>query len=214
MRINHSRIGGILLKQRLLQTAGPLLLLLAFVFPAQANTPSASAVASAHPIATAAGHEILAAGGNAFDAAVAVSATLAVVEPSGSGIGGGGFWLLHRAEDDFQVMVDGRERAPLAAHRDLYLDKDGEVIPGLSTKGPLAAGIPGEPAALVHIAEKYGRLPLKQSLAPAIRAAREGFAVDERYKKLAGWILQWQGGQKTGQGSTQGGWHLEPAGPG
>lgn len=190
MRINYSRFGGFHLKQLFLLTAGPLVLLLAFICSAQAKTPSASAVASAHPIATAAGHEILAAGGNAFDAAVAVSATLAVVEPSGSGIGGGGFWLLHRAKDDFQVMVDGRERAPLAAHRDLYLDKNGEVIPGLSTKGPLAAGIPGEPAALVHIAEKYGRLSLKQNLAPAIRAAREGFAVDEHYKKLAGFMLK------------------------
>ena len=163
-----------------------MVLLFVFLNPAQAHTPPAAAVASAHPIATAAGHEILAAGGNAFDAAVAVSATLAVVEPAGSGIGGGGFWLLHREKDNFQVMIDGRERAPLAAHRDLYLDDKGEVVPGLSMNGPLAAGIPGEPAALVHIAEKYGRLPLKQSLAPAIRAAREGFAVNELYQKLAG----------------------------
>lgn len=157
---------------------------------AQANTPSTSAIASAHPIATAAGHKILAAGGNAFDAAIAVSATLAVVEPAGSGIGGGGFWLLHRAKDNFQTMVDGRERAPLAAHRDMYLDENGAVIKGLSMNGPLAAGIPGEPAALVHIAEKYGRLPLSKSLAPAIRVARDGFAIDERYRKLAGFRLQ------------------------
>ena len=178
--------GGLRIKRLTIKTAGPLVLLFAFIGAAQAHTPPSAAVASAHPIATAAGHEILAAGGNAFDAAVAVSATLAVVEPAGSGIGGGGFWLLHRAKDDFQVMIDGRERAPLAAHRDLYLDDEGEVVPGLSMKGPLAAGIPGEPAALVHIAEKYGRLPLTQSLAPAIRAAREGFAVNKRYQKLAG----------------------------
>ncbi len=165
-------------------------LLFAFTGSAQAATLSTSAIASAHPIATAAGHEILAAGGNAFDAAVAVSATLAVVEPAGSGIGGGGFWLLHRAKDNFQTMVDGRERAPLAAQRDMYLDDSGAVIKGLSMNGPLAAGIPGEPAALVHIAEKYGRLPLSASLAPAIRAARDGFAVDERYRKLAGFRLK------------------------
>jgi len=169
-----------------------LVLLFAFIASAQAQfkTPSASAVASAHPIATAAGHETLAAGGNAFDAAIAVSATLAVVEPAGSGIGGGGFWLLHRAKDNFQTMVDGRERAPLAAQRDMYLDNNGTIIKGLSMTGPLAAGIPGEPAALVHIAEKYGRLPLSKSLAPAIRVARDGFAVDERYRKLAGFRLK------------------------
>jgi len=194
MRGRSSQAGGLFLKQRLIQTVGPLVLLFAFITSAQAQTqskpPSASAVASAHPIATAAGHEILAAGGNAFDAAVAVSATLAVVEPAGSGIGGGGFWLLHRAKDNFQTMVDGRERAPLAAHRDMYLDEDGTVIKGLSMNGPLAAGIPGEPAALVHIAEKYGRLPLSKSLAPAIRVARDGFAVDDRYRKLAGFRLK------------------------
>ena len=98
------------------------------------DKPAQVAVATAHPIATAAGLEILNAGGNAFDAAVAVSATLAVVEPYSSGIGGGGFWLLHRARDGRQVMVDGRERAPLAAHRDMYLDTAGEVIPAASVR--------------------------------------------------------------------------------
>ena len=104
---------------------------------------------------------------------------LAVVEPYSSGIGGGGFWLLHRASDGFEVMIDGRETAPGEAHRDLYLDARGEVIPGLSINGPLSAGIPGEPAALDHIAKYYGRLPLGRSLQPAIRIAREGFPVDE-----------------------------------
>ena len=73
------------------------------------------AIASAHPLATAAGFEILDKGGNVFDAAVAISATLAVVEPSGSGLGGGGYWLLHRQKDDLETLIDGRERAPLAA---------------------------------------------------------------------------------------------------
>ncbi|WP_177420287.1 gamma-glutamyltransferase [endosymbiont of Lamellibrachia barhami] len=152
--------------------------------------PSAAAIASAHPLATEAGHRILDAGGNAFDAAVAVSAVLAVVEPYSSGIGGGGFWLLHRARDGFEVMVDGRERAPFAAHRDLYLNESGKVKPGLSINGPLAGGIPGEPAALVHIAEKYGRLLLKTSLAPAVRLARDGFPVDDYYLRMAGWRLK------------------------
>jgi gamma-glutamyltranspeptidase/glutathione hydrolase len=152
--------------------------------------PPAQAVASAHPLATEAGQAILDAGGNAFDAAIAVSAALAVVEPYSSGIGGGGFWLLHRASDGRQVMIDGRERAPLAADRDLYLDESGAVVPGLSMDGPLAAAIPGEPAALAHLATHYGRLPLADSLAPAIRLAEQGFAVDEHYRRLAAFRLQ------------------------
>jgi len=145
----------------------------------------AAAIASAHPLATQAGLEILGAGGNAFDAAVTVSAVLAVVEPYSSGLGGGGFWLLHRASDGFEVMVDGRETAPGAAHRDMFLDDNGDVVPHLSIDGALAAGIPGEPAALAHIAQHYGRMPLAQSLAPAIRLARDGFEIDERYRRLA-----------------------------
>ena len=155
--------------------------------PLRAATPPAAAIASAHPLATAAGFEVLDAGGNAFDAAVAVGAALAVVEPYGSGLGGGGFWLLHRAADGFQVMLDGRERAPLAAHRDLYLDAEGRPVPALSLDGALAAGIPGTPAALAHLARHYGRLPLARSLAPATRLAREGFPVDAQYRRLAEW---------------------------
>ncbi|MBN2701076.1 MAG: gamma-glutamyltransferase [Methylothermaceae bacterium] len=146
-----------------------------------AEQPPQAAIASAHPLATEAGLDILRQGGNAFDAAVAVAAALAVVEPAGSGLGGGGFFLLHRAADDSQVMLDGRERAPLAASRDMYLDSRGKVIPRASVDGPLAAGIPGLPAALAHLAEKDGRLPLKTTLAPAIRLAREGFVVGDRY---------------------------------
>lgn len=142
--------------------------------------PPGNAVASAHPLATRAGLEILAAGGNAFDAAVAVSAALAVVEPTGSGLGGGGFWLLHRGADGLETMVDGREVAPLAASADMYLDKNGKAITLASRNGPLASGIPGEPAALVYLAKKYGRLPLKRSLAPAIAYARDGFALDAK----------------------------------
>jgi gamma-glutamyltranspeptidase/glutathione hydrolase len=164
-------------------------LLLAFNASAK-PLPSQAAIASAHPIATAAGFEILDNGGNAFDAAVAVSATLAVVEPYSSGIGGGGFWLLHRQADGKQVMIDGRETAPLAARRHMYLDKEGNVIPGLSVDGALAAGIPGEPAALVHIANTYGRLPLSRSLAPAIRAARDGFEVTPQYRRMAQFRLK------------------------
>ena len=166
------------------------LALLALVMaPLHANAaagPGQFAVASAHELATDAGMEIMAAGGNAFDAAVAVSAALAVVEPASSGIGGGGFWLLHRVEDDMQIMVDGRETAPAAAHRDMYLDEHGEVNRDLAINGALAAGIPGAPAAWVHLIEHYGRLSLAEVLAPAIRLAEEGFLVDDKYQTLLG----------------------------
>jgi gamma-glutamyltranspeptidase/glutathione hydrolase len=152
--------------------------------PADTRPPPQAAIASAHPLATRAGFEILAQGGNAFDAAVAVSAALAVVEPAGSGLGGGGFWLLRRAADGKEVMLDGRERAPFAATRDMYLDKSGRPVPDRSVNGPLAAGIPGLPAALAHLAENYGRLPLADTLAPAIRYAEQGFPVGERHIKL------------------------------
>jgi gamma-glutamyltranspeptidase / glutathione hydrolase len=149
-----------------------------------------SAIASAHPLATQAGITILEQGGNAFDAAIAVTAALAVVEPYSSGIGGGGFYLLHQAANDKQVMIDARERAPLRAHKDLYLDEQGEVVPDVSITGALSAGIPGIPAALVHLAGNYGKLSLSQTLAPAIQYATEGFPVDEYYQRMAGFRLK------------------------
>ncbi len=142
------------------------------------------AVASAHPLATQAGINILQQGGNAFDAAVAVTSVLAVVEPYASGLGGGGFWLLHLAKSDQNVMVDGREVAPLAATRDMYIGADGKPT-GQSVNGPLAAAIPGTPAALAHIAEKYGQLPLSTSLSAAVNLSRDGFEVSEFYNSRA-----------------------------
>lgn len=144
-----------------------------------------SGLATAHPLATRAGETVLARGGNAFDAAVAVAAALAVVEPYASGLGGGGFFLLHRAQDGHQVMLDARERAPAAAVPQRFLDARGEPVPGATTEGARAAAIPGLPAALVHLARHYGRLPLAVTLAPAIALAREGFVVDERYRRMA-----------------------------
>jgi len=151
------------------------------------RTRAGPAVASAHPAATAAGMTVLAQGGNAFDAAVAVSAALAVVEPQSSGLGGGGFWLLHDDDKNRDVMIDGREKAPGAARRDMYQNDNGEVIPRASRDGALAAGIPGEPAALAHIAEHYGALDLTTDLAPAIRLAREGFPINAHMRELAGY---------------------------
>lgn len=166
-----------------------LLCLMLWVLPWRASAGEGG-IATAHPLATAAAESILKQGGNAFDAAVAASAALAVVEPYGSGLGGGGFWLLHRAEDGFEVMLDGRETAPAAASRDMYLDDKGEVIPNASMNGPLAAGIPGVPAALDHLAKHYGKLPLKTSLQPAIRLAREGFPVDREMRRYMGFRLE------------------------
>lgn len=166
-----------------------LLLSLTLVLCAVASAndgPGRAAIASAHGLATDAGFEILGRGGNAFDAAVAVSAALAVVEPSSSGIGGGGFWLLHGSDGELSVMVDGRETAPAASHRDMYLDEAGEVNRDLAVNGPLAAGIPGAPAAWAHVSKEYGRLSLAENLQPAIRLAENGFPVDEKYRLLLG----------------------------
>jgi gamma-glutamyltranspeptidase/glutathione hydrolase len=194
------RRASLRLRARLLRGAFLLSVLWIAGVAAGEPAPPQPAISSAHPLATRAGMEVLGSGGNAFDAAVAVSAALAVVEPYSSGLGGGGFWLLHRADDGFEVVIDGRERAPLAATRDMYLDSKADVIPGLSVNGALAAGIPGEPAALVHIAKHYGRLPLQRSLLPAVRLARDGFLVDDHYRQMAGLrLVAMQDDQQTAQ---------------
>ncbi|MGK0402248.1 MAG: gamma-glutamyltransferase [Alcanivorax borkumensis] len=162
-------------------------LLLLITVTAQAAGPGKSAVASAHPLATQAGLNILEQGGNAFDAAVAVAATLAVVEPYSAGMGGGGFWLLHREQDGLQTFVDARETAPDAATAAMYQNKEGKVMRDWAVNGPSAAGIPGQAAAFVHLADNYGKLPLTSTLAPAIALAEHGFHVEEHYRKLAGY---------------------------
>jgi gamma-glutamyltranspeptidase / glutathione hydrolase len=144
--------------------------------------PGHAAIASANFHATEAGLEVLAKGGNAFDAAVAVAATLSVVEPESSGIGGGFMAVLHRAKDGRNVFIDARETAPAAVNSKDYLNPDGSPNRDTALKGPLSAGIPGEPAGLVLIAKRYGRLSLQQSLAPAIRIARDGFEPDARLR--------------------------------
>ncbi|AGA84853.1 gamma-glutamyltransferase [Stutzerimonas stutzeri] len=168
---------------------GCLAALLLLACAAQGSALTNGAVATAHPLASEVGRHILESGGNAFDATVAVSAALAVVEPYGAGLGGGGFFLLREADDPARhIFLDARERAPAAATPDMYL-RDGEIQRELSLNGPLAAAIPGIPAALVELAEKRGRLPLKTSLAPAIALARDGFAVDAVYRQRASWRL-------------------------
>lgn len=149
-----------------------------------AVAPKDFAIASAHPLATEAGIRILEEGGNAFDAAITVAAVLGVVEPYSAGIGGGGFWLLQKADGREPVFVDARETAPGAAHKDLYLKND-QVDRDLAINTALAAGIPGQPAAFAHLARHYGRLPLRQTLAPAIALARDGFTLNPVYRSLA-----------------------------
>ena len=136
-----------------------------------------SMIVSAHPLATAAGNEVLAAGGNATDAAVAVQFALAVVVPRAGNLGGGGFWI-HAPAGDKVRALDYREEAPAAATRDMYLDDAGEVVEGASTLGALAAGIPGTVDGL-WTAYTFGSQlrDWKRLLAPAIRLAAEGFRV-------------------------------------
>jgi gamma-glutamyltranspeptidase/glutathione hydrolase len=148
-----------------------------------ATHPPGAAIASGHALATDAGLATIRAGGNAFDAAVTVSSVLSVVEPISSGLGGGGFFLLHDGKTGKDVFLDAREIAPEAATPAAYLDKDGNLDPDKSENGPWSAGIPGLPAALVELAGKYGRLPLKATLAPAIALAHDGFPVYARLEK-------------------------------
>lgn len=140
--------------------------------------PPGAAIASAQQAATEAGMEILNAGGNAFDAAVTVATMLNVLEPMNSGLGGSGFFLMYDAKKQRYLLIDARGTAPQSVKAGMFLDKKGDVMPEASLNGSLSATIPGEVAGIVYLAKHYGRLPLKQTLAPAIRAAKEGFLVN------------------------------------
>jgi gamma-glutamyltranspeptidase/glutathione hydrolase len=145
--------------------------------------PPGAAIASAHERATQAGLDTLRDGGNAFDAAVTVSAVLSVVEPISSGLGGGGFFLLHDAATGKDLFLDAREIAPEAATPEVYLDAEGNLDPAKAESGPWSAGLPGLPAALVKLANEHGRLPLSRTLAPAIEIAEQGFPVYARLER-------------------------------
>jgi gamma-glutamyltranspeptidase/glutathione hydrolase len=136
-------------------------------------------VATAHPEASKVGIDILKAGGNAVDAAVAVQFALAVVHPSAGNLGGGGF-LLFRDKTGKTSSIDFREKAPAKGHADMYLDKDGNIIPSSSTLGRLASGVPGSVAGMVEVHSKFGSLPWKQVLQPAIDLAKNGVILTER----------------------------------
>ncbi|HLJ76672.1 MAG TPA: gamma-glutamyltransferase [Acidobacteriaceae bacterium] len=139
------------------------------------RTPHAMVV-SVHHLATDAGVEILQQGGNAVDAAVAVGFALAVVHPVAGNIGGGGFMLIHD-HTGRNIFIDYREKAPLAATANMYLDAKGDVIPNASIIGYRAIGVPGSVAGLVYAEKKYGKLTLAQAMAPAIRLAADGFVL-------------------------------------
>jgi gamma-glutamyltranspeptidase/glutathione hydrolase len=133
-------------------------------------------VVTVHSLASNVGVEILQEGGNAIDAAVATGFALAVVHPAAGNIGGGGFMLIRMA-DGKAHFLDYREMAPAASTRDMYLDPQGNVIEGASEIGYKCIGVPGSVAGMVYAEQKYGKLSLKHVIAPAIKLAREGYAL-------------------------------------
>jgi gamma-glutamyltranspeptidase / glutathione hydrolase len=159
----------------------PLPVFAAFPRPARSQN---GMVASAHPLATQAGVEILQQGGNAIDAAVATTLAISVVEPFSAGIGGGGFAILKMGDRQVESL-DFRERAPRKASRSMYLDAQGKVRPNASLEGHLAAGVPGTISGLAAVHRQYGKLPWRTVVAPAIKLAREGFIVSEIYTEQA-----------------------------
>ncbi len=158
----------------------PVLLLSLLLSPQlyAASEPAAEArngmVVSSQHLASQAGADILKAGGNAVDAAVAVGYAQAVVNPCCGNIGGGGFMTLHLA-DGKNIFINFRETAPASASADMYLDKDGNLIKDASLYGYLAAGVPGTVKGLDYALEKYGTMKREQVMAPAIKLARDGF---------------------------------------
>src|SRR6201986_3848167 len=161
-------------------------LLASFAF-AQTDQPvrtKHAMVVSIHHLATDAGVSVLKEGGNAVDAAVATGFALAVVHPVAGNIGGGGFMLIHFAAGpnagtnaNKNTFIDYRERAPLAATVNMYLDAQGNVIPDASITGYKAIGVPGSVAGMVYAEKKYGKLTLAEVMAPAIKLAGEGYVL-------------------------------------
>ncbi len=134
-------------------------------------------VVSAHPLASQVGKDILFEGGNAIDAIIGIQFALAVVYPRAGNIGGGGF-LVYRDKDGNKTSLDYREKAPKSAHRDMYLDGEGNVIDGLSRAGHLAVGVPGTVDGLIKAHQKYGKIKdFKRLIQPAIDLAKNGFKV-------------------------------------
>lgn len=163
-------------------------LLLVFALPASALPAAGSAgmVSTAHPTASEAGAAMLRQGGNAVDAAVAAAFALAAAEPYSSGLGGGGFALVRFGDE--LAFIDFREVAPRRASREMFL-RGGEPQPELSRDGALGVAVPGAVAGYLDLHRRWGKLPRAKVLAPAIKIAREGFLVDERFREYAGFRL-------------------------
>src|SRR5580658_5532809 len=156
-----------------------LLVVLATTARAQSAIGRHGAVATVDRIASQAGIDAMKKGGNAVDAAIAAALTLGVVNSYNSGLGGGCFILIRSAKGEL-ICIDGRETAPAAATRDMYV-RDGAVVPGLSETGPLACGTPGELAACDLALKTWGKLSLKEQLLAAAQIAEQGFPIDGRY---------------------------------
>ena len=139
-------------------------------------------IVSAREEASRIGTEIMKQGGNVFDAMIATDLALNVAFPFAGSMGGGGF-MVYRTKDGDYGALDFREMAPKAATHDMYLDKDGNVIKGLSTEGALAVGVPGGIAGMFAVHKKFGSLPIKQILQPVVNLARNGFVVTEKQAK-------------------------------
>ncbi|MGJ7563027.1 gamma-glutamyltransferase [Variovorax sp. RB2P76] len=135
-------------------------------------------VVSAQHLASKVGVDVLKRGGNAVDAAVAVGYALAVVYPAAGNLGGGGFMTVQLA-DGRKTFLDFREKAPLAATANMYLDKDGNVVKGLSTNGHLAVGVPGSVSGMEYAREKYGTMKRADLIAPSIQLADKGFTLEQ-----------------------------------
>ena len=148
------------------------------------------AVASRHHLAADIGMQILENGGNAIDAAVAISFALAVVNPSAGNLGGGGFMLIHLAEQNRTLSIDYRERAPIKSSEEMFQDNSGKIIKGLSLNSILASGVPGTVSGMFYASEKFGTIDIKDLINPSIELARKGFVLSDfqaknlnKYKK-------------------------------
>src|SRR5436190_23731607 len=153
-----------------------LLFLVSCAAPSAVPVLDGGVVASPEPHASEVGAAVLRDGGNAVDAAIAIQFALAVTFPNAGNLGGGGFMLVHTAEGE--SAIDYRETAPAAAHRDLFLDAKGDVVPGLSLHTAKAAGVPGTVAGMWQAHRKFGSLPWKRLVAPAIKLADDGWILD------------------------------------
>ena len=158
--------------------------LIALLLSATAVSPL-GAVASAHPLASEAGAAVLREGGHAVDAAIAAAFVLAVVEPESSGLGGGGFALLYRAQDGRTVAVDFREVAPAAARPDMFAGPLSEGRRRPSLEGGTAVAVPGAVRGYAELARRFGTWPLSRLVEPAVRLAERGFSVGEHYVRAA-----------------------------